>query len=277
MIMKERAKKIENIKRRIKKIRRIKIPGCVKSVSGNCFGHLYDKSKVVINIPESAGDFSVLHLWKDWKMIKFPKKNKYWKFVDGYLIQKKNNALYGVPTWKSKLIIPKVVKSIEISQLEGVKELRIPKNVKSIADFNFDSDTYIKIKISKKNKNYKIKKGNIISKKPGRLVVGVIKKGILKVPKGVKKIGTNGFVGKNLKKLIIPSSVKEVVELLAMPRAKKFVCICKGKKPPKMTRPCSYAFLRSLKIYVPKGSLEEYESAWADLQRVFTGVEFIEM
>lgn len=126
--------------------------------------------------------------------------------------------------------------------------------------------TPVTVKVAKGNKRYAVSNGSVYSKVSGRLVLGYVKDGILKVPDKVRKIDCDigkGYVGKVPKKAIIPKGVKEIRHLLSMTMIipSKFTVIMKGKNPPKIV---DYTLLnaKGLTIYVPKGCRKKYIEKW---------------
>lgn len=117
------------------------------------------------------------------------------------------------------------------------------------------------MKISKKNKRYAVKDGSIYSKVTGRLVAGFVKNGVLKVPEGVKSIGTNGIMGQKPNTIIVPSSVTSINELLGISKTETFTCICKGKIPPTLINP-DYSKVKRLTVFVPKKCATAYQKKW---------------
>lgn len=102
-----------------------------------------------------------------------------------------------------------------------------------------------------------------IAGKTGRLVAGYIKNGVLSIPNTVSKItdATSYLGGQNIKKVIVPSSVKKMAGIFLRPN--KITFVFKGKKPPKLTNRELIAFNIPIIVYVPAKYRKVYED-WLD-------------
>lgn len=92
----------KNIYKRLKKIKTIRIPESVETISDGCFKYTPNIEEKTINIPKSANELSVLRLWGNWRKITISPKNKYYKVVDECLISKKTKYYMVFPMGKRK-------------------------------------------------------------------------------------------------------------------------------------------------------------------------------
>lgn len=268
------------IYKRVAKIKKIKIPSSVVSITPKCFDDLQDGKE--INIPRGVEKEVAKQLTKvKWKKVKISSKNKKYKVKNGCLLSKSGKRLYGLVYKKKKLIVPKTVTKIDTSALSdtkmgyselhglafsGCETLVISKNVKSIYLY-FDFAAPIKVEVDPANKYYASKDGSLYSKKNGELICLHVIDGVYNIPDGVKVIPYRFNVSQGAKKVIIPASVKKVSDIARYICVKDAAFVCYGKEPPVLTEEwTNYSQknlgVMNLTVYVPKGCKAAYESAW---------------
>ncbi len=247
---------------RTKKIKKIQIPSTVEKITWNCFSIIQDGK--IINIPKGVkkniSNFSEYR----WKKFTISPKNKTYKEIAGCLLSKDGKILYGFVESRKKVVIPKTVKTIKRfrANYDGVSTIVIPKGVTRIEDEGLRIRNNVTIKVAKGNEKYAVKNGCLYNKKTGRLVAGSAKNGVLKIPKEVTTaVFYYGFLGPSPNKVIVPSEVKEIADLLDITYEKNLICVMKGKKPPKLVD-SQIGNVKSLTVYVPKGCKDVYEEEW---------------
>lgn len=259
----------KEINDRVKKIKTIKIPSTVKKLTQNCFKHLQDGKN--INIPAGAtenviGPFTRIK----WNKITVSAKSKEYKVSNGCLLSRDGKKLYGFVQKKKKIVIPLTVKRIvdSVGDYNGCNTIVIPKSVNKIDKEAFSTDKPVKVKIAKGNKRYAVKYGSVYSKVSGRLALGYVNNGVLKIPEKVTRIDKHGLLGGNPEKIIIPASVKKIGDLFLLSEAEKVTYIFKCKNPPKLMYPVitggyiDGGVLQSYTIYVPKNCKDRYMKQW---------------
>ena len=274
----------KNIHKKVEKIKTIKIPSTVKILTYNCFRHLQDGKN--INIPAGVTENVIFQFTVPrWNKITVSPKNKAYKVKNACLLSKSGKKLYGFVQKKKKIVIPSTVKRIESGNYDGCSAMVIPKSVTKIEKCAFLTDQPVKVKIAKGNKRYAIKYGSIYSKVSGRLVIGYVKNGELKIPEGVTHIDEPGLLGGDPEKIIFPASVRNIMSFFTLidpvfthtPRGRKLTYVFYNKIPPhlaSMLIPSS----TTLTIYVPKNCKNRYMERWKELtEDEFSKVTFIEM
>lgn len=259
-------KKINN---RVKKIKTIKIPSTVKKLTQNCFKHLQDGKN--INIPAGVtenviGPFTRIK----WNKITVSDKSKEYTVNNGCLLSRDGEKIYGFVQKKKKIVIPSTVKRIvdSVGDYNGCTTLVIPKSVNKIDKEAISTYKPLKVKIAKGNQRYAVKYGSVYSKVSGRLVLGYVNNGLLKIPEKVTRIDDHGLLGENPEKIIIPASVKKICDLFHLSEAEKVTYIFKCKNPPKLTHPIILGGYihggtgRSHTIYVPNNCKDRYMKQW---------------
>ena len=200
------------------------------------------------------------------------KVSKIKKIILPSTLKKISKNCFRIVQKKKKICIPNSVKIIDVGILKdgtadgdynGADTIVIPKSVNKIGFCALETKKSVIIKIDKKNKRYAVKDGSVYSRKNGRLVAGYIKNGVLSIPNTVSKItdATSYLGGQNIKKVIVPSSVKKMAGIFLRPNKVTFVF--KGKKPPKLTNRELIAFNIPTIVYVPAKYRKVYED-WLD-------------
>lgn len=259
------------VHKKVAKIKKIILPSTLKKISKNCFINVQDGKK--INIPKKV-TWNVITQFTcvKWKKLKISLKNPKYVTKNGCLLSKNGKTVYGIVQKKKKIYIPNSVKIIDAGILKdgtsdgdynGADTIVIPKSVNQIGFSVLDTKKTVIIKIDKRNKRYAVKDGSVYSRKNGRLVAGYIKNGVLSIPNTVSKItdATSYLGGQNIKKVIVPSSVKKMAGIFLRPNKVTFVF--KGKKPPKLTNRELIAFNIPTIVYVPAKYRKVYED-WLD-------------
>lgn len=269
----------EDILNKVKKIKTIKIPSTVEAIAVYCFAYVQDGK--TINIPEKINKYAVYQFTHaKWKKITVSAKNKKYKVTNGCLLSKDGTVLYGFVQKKKTMVIPETVKSIKAVEdngggdYNGCSTVVIPKGVNKIEEYAFETDKPVTIKIAKGNKRYAVQYGSVYSKVSGRLVLGYVNNGVLRVPEKVTYIRTSGILGSNLKKIIIPSGVKKIHHLLQMTYVTDLTCVVQSKKPPKLID-SSFGYDKvKLTVDVPKKCKNKYIKEWKFFEDV--NVKFVE-
>lgn len=264
----------KDIQRKVKKIRTIRIPSSVKFITQSCFKNMQNGKN--INIPKALGEelldkdgnsiiYSVVEQFTKvkWDRITVSPKNKKFKVENGCLLSKGGKVLYGFVQKKDRIEIPKTVKKISgfLGDYNGTSTIVIPKGVKKIEKNALSTRKAVTVKLAKGNKRYAAKDGCVYSKVSGRLVLACVKNGTLKIPEKVRMINGHGYLGPKPDKVIIPSSVKEIHDLLSMTFEKKLTIIMKGENPPRLVY-SSVGDAGSVTIYVPKNAIQTYKEKW---------------
>lgn len=259
----------KKINDRVKKIKTIKIPSTVKILTQNCFRYLQDGKN--INIPAGVtknviGPFTCIK----WNKITASDKSKEYKVSNGCLLSRDGKKLYGFVKKKKKIVIPSTVKRIvyDAGDFNGCSTIIIPKSVNKIDKKAISTDQPVKVKIAKGNKRYAVKYGSVYSKVSGRLALGYVNNGVLKIPEKVTRIDHHGLLGRDPEKIIIPASVKKIGDLFLLSEAGRVTYVIKCKKPPKLMYPVILggeiegSHLQSYTIYVPKNCKDKYMKQW---------------
>lgn len=259
----------KKINDRVKKIKTIKIPSTVKILTQNCFRNLQDGKN--INIPAGVtknviGPFTRIK----WNKITASDKSKEYKVSNGCLLSRDGKKLYGFVQKKKKIVIPSTVKRIvyDAGDFNGCSTIIIPQSVNKIDKEAFSTDQPVKVKIAKGNKRYAVKYGSVYSKVSGRLALGYVNNGVLKIPEKVTRIDAHGLLGENPEKIIIPASVKKICAIFHLSEAENVTCVFKCKTPPKLTHPIiigGYIYGgtgQTYTIYVPKNCKDKYMKQW---------------
>lgn len=266
----------EKIRKRVSNIKKIHIPSTVREITYNCFNYIQDGKS--INIPKEVEE-NVEHLAINikWSKFKISKKNYKYKVENGCLVSQDGGYLYGLINKTKrikKLVIPETVKIIPVfMQTWDVDEIYMPAGMKEMALYGPTTKKPVRVKIGKGSKTYAIKEGSIYNRITGRLVSGYVKDGVLKIPSKITSVGNNGYLGPKPSKIIIPSSVREINQLLGMTDSKNFVCVCKGKKPPKLVDEDGSETVKNMTIYVPQNCKKIYEKKWKSEWKYASGLK----
>ncbi len=276
----------------VKKIKTIKIPSTVETLGFFCFDFIGDGK--TINIPQKVKKYVISQFTKiKWKKITISAKNKKFKVKNGCLLSRDGTVVYGFVQKKKKMVIPETVKTIDttdwhtqeagVGDYNGCPTIVIPKSVNKIERYAFSTDEPVAIKIAKGNKRYAVQYDSVYSKVSGRLVLGYINNGVLKVPEKVTNINTDiaGILGKGtkLKKVIMPSGVKKIYNLFGFENcADEFICEIRCRKPPKLTASFYGGRIGSkYTVYVPKNCKNKYVESWKGKFEPILDVKYIEM
>ena len=275
----------------VKKIKTIKIPSTVETLGFFCFDFIGDGK--TINIPQKVKKYVISQFTKiKWKKITISAQNKKFKVKNGCLLSRDGTVVYGFVKKKKKMVIPETVKTIDTTDwhtqqagtgdYNGCPVIVIPKSVNKIAKYAFSTDKPVTIKSAKGNKRYAVQYGSVYSKVSGRLVLGYINKGVLKVPEKVTRINndTAGMLGwgTRLKKIIIPSGVKEIHSLLKTEYyVDEFICVIRCQKPPKLLDSLYVMYVYKCTVYVPKNCKNSYEKEWKGKIDPDVDVKYIEV
>ncbi len=264
--------------KKIAKIKKIKLPSSIMSITPSCFYHVQDGKE--INIPkgvkkEVANQFTRVK----WKKVKISSKNKTYKVKSGCLLSKNGKILYGLVYKKKRVVVPKTVTEINTADtrdtvensigdhgmsFRGCEILVLPKSVKKISIFSY---SMMKVEVDSASKYFASKDGSVYSKKDGTLVWLYQTDGIYNIPDGVKEIPYDfGTYGK-AKKIIIPASVKKVSNIVQYCGIKAPIIVCNGKEPPTLLKEQTNSVVGlgdevNVKVYVPKGCKDAYEKTW---------------
>lgn len=275
----------------VKKIKTIKIPSTVETLGFFCFDFIGDGK--TINIPQKVKKYVISQFTKiKWKKITISAKNKKFKVKNGCLLSRDGTVVYGFVQKKKKMVIPETVKTIDttdwhtqeagVGDYNGCPTIVIPKSVNKIAKYAFSTDKPVAIKIAKGNKRYAIQYGSVYSKVSSRLVLGYINcDGELRVPEKVTNINPSGMLGEDtkLKKIIIPSGVKEIHKLFGMTyKMYDVTCVICCRKPPKLID-SFYGGISGCKytVYVPKNCKNKYVESWKGKFDPALDVKYIEV
>lgn len=110
--------------------------------------------------------------------------------------------------------IPKKVTVLEdktFYSCDRLKTIHLPKGLKDLNGGAFDECKKLKdLKLSSKNKNYKIKSGCVISKKEQALIYALPQKVTLKIPNGTKILKMGALDNCTPSKVHIPASVTKI-------------------------------------------------------------------
>ena len=256
----------EKIHKRVSRIKKIHIPSTVQEITYHCFNYMQDGKS--INIPKDVEEnVEELARCARWSEFKISKKNMKYKSENGCLLSKEGGILYGViknAKRMKKLVIPNTVKTIPVFvEPWDVDEIFFPKGITQIEENGPTTKKSARVHIEKGSKIYAVKGGSIYNKVTGRLVSGYVKDGVLRIPSKVKLAGyANGYLGPKPSKIIFPSSVKKINQILGMTDKKKLICVCKGKKPPKLVGTEGTVTAKEITVYVPNNCKKIYEKKW---------------
>lgn len=191
------------------------------TASGKCGKNLtwsYDKSSKTLTISGKGAMY-------DYYIDEYEDDSPPWADYDGFtVVIKKGVTSIGKNAFTDqhikKVSFPDTLKSIGVcafggglgSELNGT--VTIPKSVTKIGDSAFLSDGIKSFKVAKENKKYASVDGVLFNKAKTVLIACPSgKKGTYTIPKGTKTISGYAFNrGGNLKKLVVPASVKKIEE-----------------------------------------------------------------
>lgn len=264
--------------KKISKIKKIKLPSSIMSITPSCFYHVQDGKE--INIPKGVKKEVVNQFTRvKWKKVKISSKNKTYKVKNGCLLSKNGKVMYGLVYKKKRVVVPKTVTAIETDGTRdtahsetvhglaflGCETLVLPKSVEKVRIFSY---SMMKVEVDSGSQYFASKDGSLYDKKDGRLVWLYQTDGIFDIPDGIREIPepirTYGWA----KKIIIPASVKKVANIVQYCYVKDPVIVCKGKEPPTLSKEQtnSAVSLRdeviNITVYVPKGCKDAYEKTW---------------
>ncbi len=263
-----------DIYKRTKKIKTIRLPESVKTITRMSFMHFHDGKS--INVPKGVVKNVEKFTYYRWKKITISSKNKKFKKENGCLLSKDGKILYGFLEERDKVEVPKTVKTMKTISVsyDGVSTIVLPKGLRKIEDDGFKVSSKVTIKVAKGNKKYAAKHGCLYNKKTGRLVTACAPDEVFRIPEGVTYVtgyyvddgvivDDAGFqrVGGVANKMIVPESVKQLENLLKFSTTKNFTCVMQGKIPPELINPGVFG-VENVTIYVPKGCKSAYEQAW---------------
>ena len=266
------------VHKRVAKIKKIRIPDSVVSITPSCFFDVQEGKE--INIPKGVKREVVNQFTRvKWKKVKISSKNKTYKVKSGCLLSKNGKILYGLVYKKKRAVVPKTVTEINTADtrdtvensrgdhgmsFRGCEILVLPKSVKKISIFSY---SMMKVEVDSASKYFASKDGSVYSKKDGTLVWLYQTDGIYNIPDGVKEIPYDfGTYGK-AKKIIIPASVKKVSNIVQYCGIKAPIIVCNGKEPPTLLKEQTNSVVGlgdevNVKVYVPKGCKDAYEKMW---------------
>ena len=266
------------VHKRVAKIKKIRIPDSVVSITPSCFFDVQEGKE--INIPKGVKREVVNQFTRvKWKKVKISSKNKTYKVKSGCLLSKNGKILYGLVYKKKRVVVPKTVTEINTADtrdtvensigdhgmsFRGCEILVLPKSVKKISIFSY---SMMKVEVDSASKYFASKDGSVYSKKDGTLVWLYQTDGIYNIPDGVKEIPYDfGTYGK-AKKIIIPASVKKVSNIVQYCGIKAPIIVCNGKEPPTLLKEQTNSVVGlgdevNVKVYVPKGCKDAYEKTW---------------
>ena len=208
------------VHKRVAKIKRIRIPDSVVSITPSCFFDVQEGKE--INIPKGVKKEVVNQFTRvKWKKVKISSKNKTYKVKNGCLLSKNGKVMYGLVYKKKRVVVPKTVTAIETDGTRdtahsetvhglaflGCETLVLPKSVEKVRIFSY---SMMKVEVDSGSQYFVSKDGSLYDKKDGRLVWLYQTDGIFNIPDGIREIPepirTYGYA----KKIIIPASVKKV-------------------------------------------------------------------
>ena len=266
------------VHKRVAKIKKIRIPDSVVSITPSCFFDVQEGKE--INIPKGVKREVVNQFTRvKWKKVKISSNNKIYKLKSGCLLSKNGKILYGLVYKKKRVVVPKTVTAIETDGTRdtahsetvhglaflGCETLVLPKSVEKVRIFSY---SMMKVEVDSGSQYFVSKDGSLYDKKDGRLVWLYQTDGIFNIPDGIREIPepirTYGYA----KKIIIPASVKKVANIVQYCYVKDPVIVCKGKEPPTLSKEQtnSVVSLRdeviNITVYVPTGCKDAYEKTW---------------
>ena len=268
----------ENILNKTRKIKNIILPETLKNMTPNCFVRV--QAGKSINIPKGLTN-NVLYLSRRvrWKKFDISTQNKKYKVKNGMILSKGGKKTYGFVGPGNQAVIPQGVKTLGEKTFYGaeVKSIHIPKSVNKIERDAFSYLKSVQIQIDRANKNYGVASGCLYSKRSGRLVLGVVKEGVIKIPKGVTSVDVRTvFCGKNIVRIKFPKTMKTLgygwdgslcdgnYNGDKYFQGNKLELHFKGKVPPKLGNGVAFSFdsISHVKITVPKGTKPAYKNAF---------------
>ena len=266
--------KPKDIITKVAKIKNIILPETLKNMTPNCFLRVQDGKS--ITIPKGLTN-NVLYLSRRvrWKKFDISTQNKKYKVKNGMILSKGGKKTYGFVGPGNQAVIPQGVKTLGEKTFYGaeVKSIHIPKSVNKIERDAFSYLKSVQIQIDKANKNYGVVSGCLYSKRSGRLLLGIAKEGIVRIPKEVTCVNDKTvFCGKNISKIIFPKTMKTLgygwsnsfnTESI---RGDMLEFVFKGKVPPMPEKGVIFMFssVSRVKITVPQKKKAAYRLAFWD-------------
>ncbi len=235
-------------------IEKISLPDGIRELAPSVFYDCDNLKEIKMPANLETLELSALEDCNKLKTIMIPETNQNFKFEKNMLFTKNGKKLLWISPTK--------------------KKVTIPAKVTKLSDFVLNRRKLTDVKVAKKNKTFKREGQSIYRKKDKNLIAVISKNGTVKISSKVKAIGkcSVSVVGKKLKKVTIPKSVKDVYDGWLF-----FPTFCKiyfqSKKPPvihSQYEGWEYTCMPiHEKVYVPKGAKKNYVN-WAT-QR---GLEF---
>ena len=267
----------ENILKKTAKIKNIILPETLTDMTPNCFLRVQDGKS--ITIPKGLTK-NVLYLGRmvRWRKFVISTQNKKYKVKNGMILSKGGKKTYGFVGPGNQAVIPKGVKTLGERTFYGAKvtSIRIPKSVNKIERDVFSYLKSVHIQIDRANKNYGVASGCLYSKRSGRLVLGIAKEGVVKIPPKVTCVNDKTvFCGKNISEIIFPKTMKTlgygwsnsfIIENI---QGDTLELIFKGKVPPMPEKGVVFLFpsISCVKITVPQKKKAVYQLAFWDATR----------
>ena len=269
--------KPKDIIKKVAKIKNIILPETLTDMTPNSFLYLQDGKS--ITIPKGLTK-NILHLCEiKWKKFDISTQNKKYKVKNGIILSKGGKKTYGFVGPGNQAVIPHGVKTLGERTFYGAKvtNIRIPKSVNKIERDVFTYLKSVQIQIDRANKNYGVASGCLYSKRSGRLVLGVVKEGVIKIPKGVTSVDVRTvFCGKNIVRIKFPKTMKTLGYGWDSSlcdgnyngdkyfQGNELELQFKGKVPPKLGNGVAFSFdsISHVKITVPKGTKPAYKNAF---------------
>lgn len=256
---------------KVAKIKKIVIPKSVTKITPACFANMQEGKS--IDIPKGITKNVKQICETKWKKVRISELNPKFKIRNGLLLSKNGKVVYGIASSTEKVMVPKDVKKIEGASLlfSNITAIDIPDSVKKI-DFSsgyYRTDNIVKILVSKKNKYYAVAGNSLYSKKTGRLLVATAESSVFTIPNGVTCVKQTFFAGKEVNRIIIPSSVKKIDTCWGADRG-NLTLVFKSKTPPIIED----TFVFGVTIHVPKGCKTAYRKA---TQEAYGEVKIYEM
>lgn len=282
----------KNIIRKTANIKNIILPETLINMTPNCFLRLQNGKSIYI--PKGVTKNVVLLSRIKWKKFEISSQNKKYKVKNSMILSQVGKKVYGFVGQGKRAVIPEGVKTIGKQVFHGtIKDIYIPKTVSKIERYAFCRGNPVKLQIDGRNKNYGVTSGCLYSKRSGRLVVGVVKAGVIKIPKGVTNVDARTvFRGKNISKIIFSKDMKTLgygwdnslcdgnYNGDRYFQGNTLELVFKGKVPPKLEKGVIFLFdsISHVKITVPKGKKSAYQSAFRetlgdDVYPVMEGIE----
>ncbi len=247
----------KKIKKRVKKIKKIILPETVKKITPHAFSEL-QKGKT-INIPSGVTKNVQELCDTEWKKMTVSSRNKKYKTKNGVLMSKNGKVVYGKAASIKEIMIPDGAEKIEKAGylFSAISYIYIPESVKKI-DFSFTSriTNIVKIHVSEKSEYYAVADECLYNKKTGNLVVATARTSVLDVPTVITCMEHTFFAGEEVKRIVIPASVKKVGYCWGVNR-ETLTLVFKAKTPPEVNA----SYVSGVTIYVPKGCAQAYKNA----------------